>query len=128
MNRKSVCNIRPIWLKDYCINNLDVRPFYWFEESAELYGKANMLINKLKKMDRVTNSPELSALIDIDIDLIELWQGFEQEAMAGIGKISEGKLSPIKLPTIFGYPETVYYHNGILIFHTSQNDVKFLLN
>lgn len=128
MKRKESITIRPIWVKDYCVNEAEVRPFYWLEESAELYAKANNLVNKLKKMERIIDSPELELLADIDTDLIELWQSFEKEAMTGIGKISEGTIASIKLPTIFGYPDIIYYHHGILIFHTYKEHVRVKSN
>ena len=118
----------PIWMKDYCISGSEVRPFYWLEESSELYAKANNLVNKLKKMDRIIDSPELELLADIDADLIELWQSFEKDAMAGIGRISEGTISAIKLPTIFEYPDVIYYHHGIVIFHTYKEHVMYILS
>jgi len=79
-------------------------------------------------MKRIIDSPELELLADIDTDLMELWQSFEKEAMTGIGKISEGTIISIKLPTIFGYPDIVYYHHGILIFHTYKEHVRMCFN
>lgn len=95
------------------------------EESSSLYTKAKDLVIKLKDVEHMMLSPNLDALIDIDINLFGLWESFERDSMAAIERITDGSLTGVRLPTIFGYPEIVYYYNGILAFHTFKGQVMF---
>lgn len=85
------------------------------------------MVGKIKKAKFITDSKELKELVQADLDLIELWKAFEKDAMAGITQINDGSISSIKLPSIFGYPDTVYHYNGILIFSARRGDVNLLL-
>ena len=93
------------------------------EESIELYDKQKYLIRGVANSTRVMDSAELQELVKVDIDLIELWQSFEKDAMLGIDRINDGSISAIKVPTIFGYPNIIYYYNGIILFRALKNTV-----
>eukprot|EP01022_Parablepharisma_sp_SALTPOND_P021916 TRINITY_DN437_c0_g1_i3.p1 TRINITY_DN437_c0_g1~~TRINITY_DN437_c0_g1_i3.p1 ORF type:complete len:959 (-),score=192.97 TRINITY_DN437_c0_g1_i3:11139-14015(-) len=118
---------RPIWMKDYCVTGTEAKPFFWLEESTSLYIKAEGLFNKLKATDSIIASLDLDGLVDVDLSLLGLWESFEKDAMAAVQKLSEASISAITLPTIFGYPEIVYYYNGILIFPTFKGHVFLIL-
>ena len=110
-------------MKDYCVSVTEIRPFYWIEESADLYSRAGNLISRLKQMARILDSAELESLIEIDMDLIGLWQSFEKDAMLAAEKIRSNNLIAIRVPIMFGYPSTMYYYHGIIISKTSKEDV-----
>lgn len=97
------------------------------EESTLLYSKARELVNKLKEIEHMILSPNLEALIDVDINSFGLWESFEKDAMAAVERITDGSISPVRLPSIFGYPEVVYYYNGILAFHTFKTHVRIFI-
>ena len=107
-------------MRDYCTNTVEARPFYWLEESVNLYSRANELIIRLEKMSVILNSAELEALIDIDLDLVCLWESFEKDAMVGIEKIKNKSLAPIRVPYMFGYPSIIFYYNGTIISKTTH--------
>lgn len=81
------------------------------------------MVSKLKELDQIILSPNLDTLVDVDINLNGLWQSFEKDAMTTIERVSEGAATGIRLPTIFGYPETIYYHNGIIAFRSFKGHV-----
>ena len=128
MIRKELVNEnRAVWIKDYCNTKNEVRPFYWIEESAELYAKANNLVKGIRKSEKALEDSRVNALADIDADLIELWQSFEKEAIDGIQYAIQGKISSISLPSIFSFPKPIYYYHGILLFRIQKDDVIHLL-
>lgn len=98
------------------------------EESAALYSKARELLAKLKEVEHMLLSPDLDLLMSVDVNLQGLWGSFEKEAMAAIERVADGTLTPIRLPKLFGYPETVYYYNGVLAFHTFDLHVWVVLS
>lgn len=102
-------------MKDYCASVSEVRPFYWLEESADLYARASSLLGRLKQMPHILDTSELESLIDIDLDLISLWQSFEKDSMLGVEKLKNKSIKPLRVPLIFGYPDTIFYYNGIII-------------
>lgn len=107
-----------------CQLSHEVRPYYWLEESAVLYTKCDKILEKLKKMENIM-SPDLDSLIDLDLNLLGVWDGFEKDAMTAVEKINNGSLAGISVPAIFGLPEVVYYYNGILIYPTFKSHVFF---
>ena len=109
-------------MSNYCCSHLGRRSYYWFEESVKLYRKLNCLVEKIKNV--VIDYNELRELVQVDVDLIKLWKAFEKESMVGIDQINDGSVSSIKLPSIFGYPDTIYYYNGIILIRACRGDVK----
>lgn len=114
---------RPIGIADYCHFNSGVSPYYWFERSSSLYSRANHLVSSLK--EDASNSKNLKELVEIDANLIDLWQHFEKTSMMGIDRMNEGVISSVRLPGLFGYPELVYSYSGVVIFRTHRGDVTF---
>lgn len=100
-----------------------MRPFYWLEESAELYTKVGSLVASLRRGESVLANSQVDALADLDADLIQLWRSFEKEAVEGIRRVVLKQIPPLCLPAIFGFPKVVYYYHGILLFQISRTDV-----
>ena len=98
------------------------------DESIILYGKARELVNKLRGVDNIILNANLDALIDVDMNLFELWKNFEKDALGTVEKVNDGAISGIRLPTIFGFPEIIYYHNGIIAFRTFKGHVIALVS
>jgi len=97
------------------------------EESDSYYSKARELVGKLKEVEHMNLSPNLDALVDVDLNLFGIWGSFEKDAMATVERITDGSIKGIRLPSIFGYPEVVYYCNGILVFHTNKTNVTVIV-
>ncbi len=115
---------RPLSVRELCSEEVkEARPYYWLEESALLYTKVDALTKKLQAAERILG-PEMDALVDTDNDLFGLWQSFEKDAATAVERISDSSLQPVVLPSFFGYPESGYYFNGILLFETRKNHVS----
>ena len=119
----SATSRRPLSLKDLCVGSNEEQPHFWFEESTGLYRKLGQLVGKLQASPNLF-TPELDALIDLDVHLLGLWKSFEDDAMAAVERICTGALPSVRLPSLFACPETVYCFKGILIAPGTKGHVR----
>ena len=70
---------------------------------------------------------ELDVLTELDMDLINLWQTFEKEAMTGVLRVCDASLTALTFPSIFGFPDIVYYFNGIILFQLQKGHVRIFV-
>lgn len=86
----------------------------------------NSCLNKLELTENIITT-DLDELVEADTHLYALWKSFEKDVNTGLELIGNASLAAITLPSIFGYPDTIYYYNGIIISPVVKGQVKIIL-